>query len=70
MMYPWHPDPNAHAALFHHALLAAIDGAKAGDEAMRTRLQAQKEYADTYYSWDVRAWQWEHFLRGLVHLPR
>ncbi len=70
MMYRWHPDQRIHAAVFHDALLGAINGIKDVDRRLHTRLEAQKAYADTYYSWDARAWQWEDFLRGLVNLPR
>jgi UDP-glucose:(glucosyl)LPS alpha-1,2-glucosyltransferase len=70
MMYPWQRDLGAHAAVFHRALLTAIDGVRARDGRLLARLAAQKKFADAYYGWDIRAAQWEQFLRGLVTLPR
>jgi UDP-glucose:(glucosyl)LPS alpha-1,2-glucosyltransferase len=70
VMYPWHPSRAAHAAVFRDALTAVVDGLKTDHPLLRSSLEAQKRYADAYYSWEVRAWQWEDYLRGLVDARR
>jgi hypothetical protein len=70
MMYQWQHDLNLHAAVFYNTLMTAIRAIRDRDKGLLSRLAAQKTYADSFYSWDVRAAQWEEFLQGIVDLPR
>jgi glycosyltransferase involved in cell wall biosynthesis len=69
-MYQWHQDHTAHAHVFYQHLTRAIDAVRAGDPGLRSRLAAQKSYADACYDWDSRAAQWEALLRSLVATPQ
>jgi UDP-glucose:(glucosyl)LPS alpha-1,2-glucosyltransferase len=70
MMYQWQHGLDIHAAVFYRTLMTAIRTIRDGDKGLLSRLAAQKTYADSFYSWDVRAAQWAEFLRGIVNLPR
>jgi glycosyltransferase involved in cell wall biosynthesis len=65
MMYQWQHDPYLHAAVFYSVLLSAINALRDGNRYLLARLAAQKKNADAFYSWDVRARQWEMFLRSI-----
>jgi UDP-glucose:(glucosyl)LPS alpha-1,2-glucosyltransferase len=69
-MYQWQDDPTDHAVVLYRALMAVIDSLRAGDKGLLSRLAAQKAYADEYYNWNLRAIQWEEFLRGILQNPR
>ena len=67
-MYQYDEDINNHAHLFYNILDAVIENY--GDRNVQGRVAAQKNYADAFYSWDVRAVQWESFLASLLNEPR
>jgi glycosyltransferase involved in cell wall biosynthesis len=66
MMYQWHEDPGAHAAIFYSTLMNVINALRAGNPRVRAGLAAQKAIADAQYNWDRRAGQWEAFLRAIL----
>lgn len=63
-MYQWMQDKRDHARIFHNVLDSAITNYRT--EGTQSRLLSQKNYADIFYSWDLRQLQWEQFLMGLV----
>jgi UDP-glucose:(glucosyl)LPS alpha-1,2-glucosyltransferase len=66
VMYKWPDDISILAALFYQVLNSVIDALRAGDKTLLSRLANQKAYADRHYNWDLRAAQWEQFLRGIL----
>jgi UDP-glucose:(glucosyl)LPS alpha-1,2-glucosyltransferase len=66
LMYTPHEDPEAHARIFYVQLTRAIDALRAGDAELRSRLAAQKSYADARYDWAVRAAQWRLLLLSVL----
>jgi UDP-glucose:(glucosyl)LPS alpha-1,2-glucosyltransferase len=69
VMYQWQDDPDAHAASLYDALTTVIDALRAGDARLLPMLAAQKAYADMFYNWDLRAAQWNAFLRSMILEP-
>lgn len=67
-MYQWDEDVNRHANLFYQVLDDAI--MSYNDEGTQSRLNSQKAYANVFYNWNVRSYQWEALLRSLVDQPR
>ena len=65
MMYPVHEVANDHAQIFAQNLFNAVS--LLDDDALQQRLHMQKQYADAFYNWDVRAMQWKSFLQGLAN---
>ena len=66
LMYQWHDDPHAHAAVFYRTVMTAIGALRAGDAGLLRMLAAQKAYADFHYGWDRRLALWEPFLRSIA----
>lgn len=64
LMYPFDEDKNQHAHMFYQVLNAAIESY--WEEDMQTKLQFQKLYTNTFYSWDLRAQEWEGLLKSLL----
>lgn len=62
--YSMHEDPNTHANMFVGVLAAAIE--KIHSPEMENRLQFQKAYADSFYSWDSRLPLWEGLIRSTL----
>jgi glycosyltransferase involved in cell wall biosynthesis len=67
-MYQWNEDPNAHASHFYAALDASIESF--WNEGVQSRLLSQKSYANVFYNWQLRTFQWEQFLISLLDEPR
>jgi glycosyltransferase involved in cell wall biosynthesis len=67
-MYQWNEDPNKHASHFYAALDASIESFK--NEGVQSRLLSQKSYANVFYNWQLRTFQWEQFLISLIDEPR
>ncbi len=67
-MYPWHEDRIKHASIFYNALKMAIENIESA--ATMNRLHAQKSYADTFYSWDLRKVQWQALLESIKNEPK
>lgn len=67
-MYQWHEDPNQHASHFYAALDASIDSLS--HEGVQSRLLSQKSYANVFYNWQLRSFQWEQFLVSMLNEPR
>jgi UDP-glucose:(glucosyl)LPS alpha-1,2-glucosyltransferase len=65
MMYGFHENMNKHANIFAAALDQAIRTVRSPE--MLRHCQSQKAYADAFYSWPVRARQWESWLRGILN---
>jgi UDP-glucose:(glucosyl)LPS alpha-1,2-glucosyltransferase len=67
-MYPWTSNLHDHANMFanvlNDAIIEQISLREAGDE--NPSLAMQKLYADSLYSWDNRAVEWEALLRGIL----
>jgi UDP-glucose:(glucosyl)LPS alpha-1,2-glucosyltransferase len=66
VMYQWQDNVNDHAVVLLRNLQAIIAAVRAGDPKLRSRLAAQKAYADEHYNWDARAGQWVAFLTDLA----
>ena len=67
-MYQYLERAEDHATMMHRQLVDAVDdfwtpGTQAG-------LARQTSYANTFYSWDVRARQWDRLLRGILREKR
>jgi UDP-glucose:(glucosyl)LPS alpha-1,2-glucosyltransferase len=62
-MYNYHEDQQEHAKLFCMMLENAIQNVF--EDNMQGRLQAQKTYTDAFYSWPMRAKQWESLLHSI-----
>lgn len=67
-MYSYHEDIQEHANRFGGNLVEAIEifNNEERYKSVVPRLAAQKQYVDTFYSWDVRRLQWGHFLTSLL----
>jgi UDP-glucose:(glucosyl)LPS alpha-1,2-glucosyltransferase len=63
-MYHWQEDPGEHVRLFYRILNVVIE--TRNDEQITRKLLNQKSYADVFYNWEVRAKQWEAFLKSVV----
>jgi len=61
IMYRHHEDPNAHANQFIGVLYHTIE--KFLEDQMSQRLEFQKAYADTFYTWDGRINDWNSLLQ-------
>lgn len=72
-MYPWTSDLNEHANLFANVLNDAIMeqlDLRNDEDSESPSLAMQKLYADSLYSWDNRAVEWEALLKGLSNEDR
>lgn len=67
-MYQYHEDLNKHAGLFYSVLDASIDSF--WEEGVQSRLASQKSYANVFYNWQLRSFQWEQMLTSLLNEPR
>jgi glycosyltransferase involved in cell wall biosynthesis len=67
-MYQWHEDLNQHASHFHAALDASIESLQ--NEGVQSRLASMQSYANVFYNWHLRAFQWEQFLESLLDEDR
>ena len=65
LMYDHTEDGQEHAN--RHALTLADAIRLVDNDNMKERLNMQKAYVDGYYSWEVRAKQWEVFLTSLIN---
>ena len=63
-MYHWHEEAQKHAEMFIMMLDNAIENVK--NENLQGRLASQRVYANAFYSWQIRARQWEALLRSIV----
>ena len=66
LTYQWQEDPWQHINLFSAHLEKAIHLIRNNYDLIQMKMQDQTKYVDNFYSWDVRALEWEHFLRGLL----
>jgi UDP-glucose:(glucosyl)LPS alpha-1,2-glucosyltransferase len=62
-MYQIHEDVNAHAGMFYNVLDNAIENYK--DEAFRSKVYPMKNYADTFYNWNFRIYEWRALMKAL-----
>lgn len=62
-MYPYMEEVNPHANRFAAVLADVMRGY--WSEGNQNKLRFQKVYADSFYSWQARARQWESFLSSL-----
>jgi UDP-glucose:(glucosyl)LPS alpha-1,2-glucosyltransferase len=67
IMYGWNEDNNKHANMFAGLLNMVIRDYWA--DFNQQRLGFQKVYFNNFYNWDLRARQWEDFLKSLVNKP-
>jgi UDP-glucose:(glucosyl)LPS alpha-1,2-glucosyltransferase len=67
-MYQMQEDLNVHASHFYAALSASIESY--WNEGTQSRLASQRSYANVFYNWQVRAYQWTQFLTSLLDEPR
>lgn len=66
LTYQWHEDVQQHANVFANALSHTVDIIQSRPESIAPRLNAQKMYADSFYSWDQRVKEWENLIRGIL----
>ena len=62
-MYQMHEDVNSHAGMLYNVLDNAIENYD--KESYRARLNPMKTYADTFYNWDYRVYEWIALMRAL-----
>jgi len=67
-MYQWHEDQNEHASHFYAALDASIEALQ--NEGVQSRISSQGSYANVFYGWPLREFQWEQFLVSLLDEDR
>jgi len=68
MMYQFDDDIQRHAQVFYNTMKACIENLN--DPGVQSRLASQSSYSNVFYNWEVRARQWEVFLRSLLDEPR
>lgn len=68
LMYNWDEDANAHAHMHMQMLENAITIIKE-DKTYTQKIAAEKQYADTFYSWTIREHQWKELLNAIRNLP-
>ena len=66
LTYPWHEDSWEHLNEFYNRLEQALHLVRNQYEMAQLKLKEQVSYTENFYSWDVRAIEWEHFLRKLL----
>ena len=67
-MYQWHEDQNEHASHFYAALDASIESF--WNDGVQSRIASQRSYANVFYGWPLREFQWEQFLISLLDEDR
>lgn len=67
LTYQWHEDSWKHVNEFYIQLENALNLVRNHYEIANEKLQDQIKYAKNFYSWDVRAIEWELFLRKLLN---
>ncbi len=65
-MYHWHEDMQQHVNIFANALSSVIDMVGRKEQNMINRLAFQKNYTDSFYSWDQRVREWDGLIRGVL----
>lgn len=68
LMYNWDENVNAHAHMHLQMLENAIAIIKE-DKTYTQKIAAEKQYADTFYSWTIREHQWKELLNAVRNLP-
>ena len=69
--YPFHEDPNRHAAQFYDMLTHGISLIKSDSVGPLTmKLNGQKSFTDVTYPWEVRINEWKGLLDSIRDLPR
>lgn len=63
--YPYVRNLNDHAGLLYQHLKDSIDTIKNNRDSLLNHLIFQKLYADSFYSWDIRAKEWSIFLQSI-----
>lgn len=68
-MYQYAENPQLHVNRFYQALKEGISLCSDVEsyKLMQSRLQMQKNYADAFYSWDVRQHEWTGLLTSLLN---
>jgi len=67
--YQYHEDPNRHAGMFY-TILETMLSSDFNFSSFDSRLTSQKNYADTFYNWNMKQKEWEAFLTSLLQEPR
>lgn len=63
LMYPMHENNQEHANIFAAVLRQVIE--KFWTDSIQSRVSFQKDYADSFYTWDVREYEWKNLLTDL-----
>lgn len=64
LMYQWDEDPQRHVNVFYAMLRHAVQNVRTHN--YRSMTTFQKNYADLYYSWNMRKNQWTGFLNDML----
>jgi len=67
-MYQWQEDINEHASIFYASLDASIESY--WDVGVQSRLASQSSYANVFYNWGLRTFQWEQLMLSLLQEDR
>jgi glycosyltransferase involved in cell wall biosynthesis len=67
-MYQWQEDINEHANIFYASLDASIESY--WDVGVQSRLASQSSYANVFYNWGLRTFQWEQLMISLLQEDR
>ena len=70
-MYQWSDNMNEHANIFYTVLRSTINDLKEMDVVnYKSKIMAQKSYADVFYNLNMRKTQWNTLLRSMLGEPR
>lgn len=65
-LYSWNEDINMHGNTFYSVLDMAIQAMMNNNGPLNNALDAQRQYFNHFYSWEIRKQQWEQLLRALA----
>lgn len=66
--YNWTENQSTHERRFSEKLRQAIETLNTKET--RRRLELQKTYADYFYNWDTRIFEWETYLNSVISAPQ
>lgn len=67
-MYQYHEDANRHAQIFYEVLGSSIEAF--WDEGVQGRIASQKSYANVFYNWNMREYQWKMLMQSMLGVDR
>lgn len=65
-MYQYNEDQRDHAVQLYGMMEGAVEIFSEGDATLQNMLTAQSTYMQRFYDWELRAIQWDSFLRSIL----